>query len=340
MTMVPVEIGAGSYGAVFRPPIPASGYSVVNGNVESVEHLVGKVMYVEDVSSKEADIEWAQRDILSSIDPHQSYFLYPLEKQKIDFVQYNIYAKVPLKHAEHNLWQLTMYDGGMSVRKQGEKGMLNVVTVLNYILQVAQSIKRLLDNDLVHLDLHAGNVVSKDSAKCKLIDFGLMLRANKFYTNANPAWTFKYAVNPPEMRLIKARGKGNHNMKYEQELMAKYVGIEEDNLQHIFVNPAFILSYDHLKSTLMDMSDGHHQPKQNKLHYLKSIRAHEKTDIYGLGVAFIEMLSYTNDDDVSVDVVLKVWDIITRMLMPHPSNRICIDRLIYELNDLIHQAKI
>ena len=326
MIMEPVQIGEGAYGTVFRPPIGSHNDS-----------LVGKVMlndYIE-YNSVDTNIEWAQRNVLSLIDPHQSHFLYPLNKQQIDVLEYNKYAKVPLDCKDSTMWQLTMNDGGFSLRKQGDMGMLNVWMVLNYTIQVAQSIKRLLHNDLVHLDLHLGNIVSKDSSHCKVIDFGLMLRTHKFYTNANPAWTFSYAVNPPEMRLIQPRDKHNHSMKYEQELMATYIGIDEDNLQHMFVNPAFILSYEHLKTTMRDI-----RSKNVKLQYLKDINAHEKADIYALGVALIEMLSYTNDKGISVDVVLKIWDIITRMLMPHPNNRICIDTLIYELTELITHVKI
>jgi serine/threonine protein kinase len=329
--MEPIQIGHGSYGSVFRPPIGSHNDS-----------LIGKVMFNDyiEYSSVDTDIEWAQRDILYIIDPHQSHFLYPLNKQQIDVVEYNKYTKDPIECKDCTMWQLTMYDGGLSVRQQGEKGMLSVFMVLHYTIQMAQSIKRLLHNDLVHLDLHLGNVVSKDNRHCKVIDFGLMLRAKMFYTDANPAWTFQYAVNPPEMRLIQPKDKHHHSMKYEQELLAKYIGIDEDNLQHIFVNPAFILSYEHLKTTMMEMSEPHKRPKKTKLQYLKSINAHEKTDVYALGVALIEMLSYTDDKDISVDVVLKVWDIITRMLMPHPNNRICIDALIYELTGLMKHVKI
>lgn len=313
------EIGSGGYGVVFRPPIGSN-----NSN------MVGKVLFNGD--NKEIKREWFNRKTIMKIDPEQEYFLYPTNKEEINVSEYNKYAKEPLEGMrDRKLTQFTIRDGGTSLRKYKYQSLKQV---LIHILQISRSIQLMLENNIVHLDLHLGNVLSNDHDKCRVIDFGLSKSSKTFYSHLNILWSCEYAVNPPEFRLIQSKHKKLHNLDAEKQLLAKYISMEKSYINHIYNNPIFIESYNDLNSSIVNLVETGRPTKKVTLEYLKSINAHETTDVYGLGIAVIEILTKTDFPEVSLDIYMKLWDIITNMIMPHPKHRISIETVIKEFNSL------
>lgn len=314
------QIGCGGYGAVFHPPIGSNDTS-----------MVGKVVFSE--SFDEAKREWQNIKVIKKIDPEQNYFLYPSKKEEIDVSEYNKFAKTPVNYATGGkLVQFTLKNGGVSLRKHNYS-TLNQLLV--HILRVAQSIQILLQHDIVHLDMHLGNIMLKRNDDCKVIDFGLSKTFKMFYSQSNYLWSAEYAVNPPEFRLIQTRRKKIHNLIAEQELLAKYLAVDVSDLNHIYTNPAFIDSYNQLNTSIVDIRNSQRYSKKIGLKYLQSINSHETTDVYGLGVAIMEVLIKKDFPEVSVDVYMRLWNIITNMIMPHPEHRMCIETVISEINDLL-----
>lgn len=337
--MKPKQIGAGSFGTVFSPAI-----GVDDPNV------IGKVMVADytDNTHENVDAEWREREQLFKLDPGQVYFVYPLEQRKIDVEEYNKYAKTPVEislKTQKHMVQLTMPNGGLTLRKRGKNGLLTFRQVLEYSLQAARCIELMLANKMVHLDFHADNIVVNDEGKCRAIDFGLMKHSSMFYTTKNYLWSCDYAINPPEFRLVQARNKASHNLGHEQKLMTHYVGVEANNLNHVFDNASFQDSYDSIRQAIAVLDGRPKITKLNRLRFLKSIKSHEKTDIYGLGITMMELLSYLKDDHsvekvVTPEIVKTTWDIIVKMIMPHPQDRMNIGEFIREMSEVRRLAGV
>jgi serine/threonine protein kinase len=318
------QIGCGGYGAVFHPPIGSNDTS-----------MVGKVVFTE--SFKEAKKEWFNVKTIRKIDPDQNYFLYPTTKEEIDISEYNKYAKTPIANAiDGKLVQFTLKNGGVSLRKHHYPS-LNQLLV--HIIRVAQSIQIMLQNNIVHLDIHLGNMMLNGEGNCKVIDFGLSKNSKTFYSQLNYLWSAQYAVNPPEFRLIQTKHKKKYNLVAEQDLLAKYLVVDESDLNHVYTNPAFIQSYNELNTSLVNIRNSEQYSKKIALRYLESMNSHQTTDVYGLGVAMIEVLIKTDFPEVSVNIYMKLWDIITKMIMPHPEHRMRIETVISEMKGLLKQIE-
>lgn len=318
--MSSIQIGCGGYGAVFQPPIGSND-----------TNMVGKVVFSE--SQKEANTEWFNTKAIRKIDPDQDYFLYPIKKEEIDAKEYNKHAKSPfIDIGVKTLVQFTLKDGGVSLRKYHHSSFHNV---LMHMVRIAQTIEIMLQNNIVHLDMHLGNMMSTSVGNCKVIDFGLSKNSKTFYSPSNFLWTTEYAVNPPEFRLVQTRRKKNNNLGEEQKILAKYLLVDESYLNHIYQNPSFIESYDQLNSSIVNLRQSEKYSKKIALEYLQNMKSHETTDVYGLGIAMIEIITKKDFPEVSLDIYMKIWDIITKMIMPHPKDRMSIETVINELKSLL-----
>lgn len=317
------EIGSGSFGTVFRPPL---------GSNDST--MVGKVMFNHD--NRDMKQEWFNTKAIKKIDPEQNYFLYPIKKEEIDVVEYNKYAKKPFKDTgARKLVQFTILDGGVPLSKHKYKYQ-SLHQMLTHFLQIAQSIQLLLKNNIVHQDMHLGNVMTNDLDSCKVIDFGLSKTSQTFYSHLNVLWSAQYAVHPPEFRLIQSRHKDTHNLAAEKDLLAYYVSVDSSYLNYIYNHPAFIQSFNDIKTSIATLDNGR-PTKKVTLEYLKSLNSHETVDVYGLGVAMIAILTKIDFPEVSVDTYVKVWDIITNMMMPHPKHRMSVETVINEFTSLLQE---
>lgn len=305
-----IIIGSGSYGTVFAPPI--------NWINNKTDDLVGKVLFSDNYH----DIiqEWDASECLRQVDPDNKYFIYPLQKSQLTIQEYNKYAKKPLNYVNPygELTQFIMKNGGQSIRSIVKQNNISFTSIVQCVLDVAQCIKVLQQNQLIHQDIHPGNIVNKDG-KHRLIDFGMMITSTQYYSPYNLLWNEEYAISPPEYRLLQ-HNRPKKGIKYEQELLAKYVGIKTEDLNDIFHNRYFILSYNYLVKSLKE--------NDNSCCYLKQKKSYNKADIYSLGVCIIEMLSYLDEQSVPPEVAPQLSFLIVRMLMPHPENRIDIDTVI------------
>jgi len=319
-----ITIGSGSYGTVFSPPIINT--EVENNNSMTVHNkdLVGKVL----LTNCKRDIlqEWEASKYLCEIDPQHKYFIYPISTVNLSVQEYNKYAKKPLKsiNKSKQLTQFIMVNGGNSIRSIAKQTFLSFSSIVDCILDVAQCIKVLQNNKFIHQDIHLGNIVKKDGIH-RLIDFGLMISSSQYYTPFNILLNEEYAISPPEYRLLQENKQNNSNIKFEQELLAKYVGINTEDLNDIFKNKYFIMSYNYLVSSLKD---------KDPCSYLEKVESYNKADVYSLGVCLIEMLSYLDNDSVPLSVAPQLSFLIVRMLMPHPENRIDIDTLIFKFTTI------
>lgn len=313
-------IGSGSYGTVFSPPINMK---------HNTDDLVGKVLLTD--SNLDIRQEWDASEYLREIDPDNKYYIYALKKTQLTIQEYNKYAKKPLKHTNptKHLTQLVMKNGGQSMRSIARENGLPFTSIVQCVIEIAHGIKVLQKNKLIHQDIHLGNIVRKDG-KHRLIDFGMMITLYQYYTPFNILLNEEYAISPPEYRLL--QDDKNTSIKYEQNLLAKYVGINNEDLNDIFHNRYFILSYNYLVQSLKVNND--------PFSYLHRKKSYNKADVYSLGVCIIEMLSYLDEQSVPPEVAPQLSFLIVRMLMPHPENRMDIDTVIDKfttINNIINK---
>lgn len=319
--MISTQIGYGGYGAVFLPPIGSNDTS-----------MVGKVLF--SGSSRDADIEWLNIKAIKKIDPEQKYFLYPIMKENIDVNEYNKYANTPVRHKTGDKFvQFRLKNGGVPLRNHHSPSLKQV---LIYIIRIAQSIQIMLNNDIIHHDMHLGNIIS-GADDCRIIDFGLSRTLKEFYSSSNFLWNAAYAVNPPEFRLVQTRLMKTNNLIAEKELLAEYLLLDASFLDHIYTNPTFIESYQNLNTTLVGLRTITGYSRKRALEYLKSINSHETTDVYGLGIAMIEILTKTDFSEALFDVNIRLLDIITKMIMPHPKDRISTEIVIAEIQYILQE---
>lgn len=311
-------IGSGSYGTVFSPPI--------NLITDNTNDLVGKVLLTDN--HHDITQEWDASEYLRKIDPEHKYFVYPLKKTQLTIQQYNQFAKKPLNYINQSkqLTQFVMINGGQSIRSIARETNLSFTSIVKCVLEIAQCIKVLQKNKLIHQDIHIGNIVRKDG-KHRLIDFGLMITSSQYYTDFNMLLNEEYAISPPEYRLLQYDRQKNHNINYEKNLLAKYVGIHSQDLNDIFNNKYFVMSYNYLVKSLKD---------QDPCSYLEQIKSYNKADVYSLGVCIVEMLSYLDEQSVPANVAPQLSFLIVRMLMPHPENRIDIETVIDKFTTINH----
>lgn len=330
------QIGSGSFGTVFWPPISHDDPA-----------LVGKVMVSDfkEGNFHDTDIEWSFKKTLFDIDPSQEHFVYPVEKREITLTQYNNFANKPLVTTNSSvrvsgcakMVELLMPYGGYSLRWQVQRNYFALKAALEYSLQAAQNIKLLQFHDLIHLDIHLGNLVANTTNKCRLIDFGLMMSSKSFYTLANHLWGDIYAVSPPEFRLIQAKKKRIHNIASERNLLIQYIETDTDIITYMFNSPEYKQSYASLKQEMDNLSIPNKNKKNDRLQFLKSLNSHEKVDTYGLGVAMLELLAHLQLDvhEMPPYILPALCEIITKMMMPHPNDRMNIDDIIFELTEVI-----
>lgn len=304
-------IGSGAYGTVFAPPIN------VTNNI--TDDFVGKVLLPDN--HQDITQEWEAGECLRKIDPESKHFIYPLAKTQLTIQEYNKYAKKQLKcsNPSQQLTQFIMKNGGQSIRNIARQTNLSFANIVKCVLDTAHCVRILQKNKLIHQDIHLGNIVKKDG-KHRMIDFGMMITSSQYYTPLNILLDKEYAISPPEYRLLQYDRQKKNNIKYEQKLLAKYVGINSEDLNDIFNNKYFIISFNYLVNSLKENED--------PCSYLKQNNSYNKADVYSLGVCLIEMLSYIDEQSVPLEVAPQLSFLIVRMLMPHPENRIDIDTVI------------
>jgi serine/threonine protein kinase len=325
------RIGSGSYGTVFSPPI---NFNILKTKSQyKITELVGKVVTTDD--DLDINQEWEQGKILKEIDPKQEYFIYPIKKMKVPIDNYNEYAKKPYECNETtHLTQFVMLNGGKSIRFMCKKNMMSFKNIINCVLQVANGIKLLQKYNLVHQDIHLGNIVSKNGTY-KLIDFGMMVSTAEYFTLHNILMKEVYAINPPEYRILQEKKDHTHNIEFEQKCLAQYCGVHPEDLDYVFKSKIFNISYEKLLKSIKYKTDGSV--------YLEDIQSYKKSDIYSLGVCIVEMLSYMDNEQIPPCVSGQLWSAITKMLMPHPENRSDVDSVIQKfnsINNILHNKPI
>lgn len=314
MTKSPHVLGEGSYGCIHRPPLKCKSPSSV-----ITEGKVSKL-----ISKKEAKAELKEYNLIQQADPEHQYYLGKPDACDVDDSQANIRAiskcemkKAVLKDMD-NYQLLVMEYGGKNIQEYGRELRDLKETDTHRKLaqefwvdfhQIMRGIQMLLKHRLVHHDMKTPNVLyCQKQRRMYLIDFGLMesipesiqeCRKNTYEMDIN-WWYFPYdsiwltprvfmdEMDDLDEPSLPSYIKRKFTLKYEEDSeinnwmysLQRMVQFTEEEL-----NAAIDDFAEFVTETRDNGDDGAYNRFVNQ--YFMTL------DVYGLGVAGLELLGYT-----------------------------------------------
>jgi serine/threonine protein kinase len=232
-------IGSGAYGCIISPPLKCEGDPIkpVQPNLTGLSELEKKdkisahiqelkaysERYTGQVSkimeTKEAEKEFNETRILSTLDPTNKYFVYPnkickpdtTNLYKVDKTYLDAIIKCPVDILDNdrNLKLLYLNYSGKRIldSKLIPSDINNLLSGLENILE---GVKLLHDNNLVHMDIKSGNILTTKKNNIivsHIIDFGLIINIPDFfyqmYNNDYPnLYSTNYHIWPIDLKFI------------------------------------------------------------------------------------------------------------------------------------------
>ena len=177
MSTTPKIIGKGSYGCVHKPSLKCKKNNI------NYENKISKVMEYNDALD-----ELEEYEEIKKIDPNHKFYLGEPQSCLPDNTTENIEAITNCKFKKNRKFEelalLIMNDGGMNLETFGksvqhlENTTENREKIESFWIEMHNifiGVKLFLDNNLIHHDLKAANIVyNPENNKIYFIDFGLM----------------------------------------------------------------------------------------------------------------------------------------------------------------------
>ena len=209
-------LNQGAYGCVYYPGFTCK------GNIEKSKKFVTKIEIFDKTSKNELDISSRVRTI-----KNYTKFFSPVIKHCISrFKQVNKYRD-KLEECEAVNVSENIYNDFIIIYisyingKELEKYLLDIETPSIYIsnilrdyMYLLESIKKLQEKNIIHYDLHTGNILYDLDKKLPIIiDFGLSIDTNKFFISGGKIdyealkkstmhYSPKHYTYPPELHFI------------------------------------------------------------------------------------------------------------------------------------------
>jgi len=209
-------LNQGAYGCVYYPGFTCK------GNIEKSKKFVTKIEIFDKTSKNELDISSTVRTI-----KNYNKFFSPVIKHCISrFKQVNKYRD-KLEECEAVNISENIYNDFIIIYisyingKELEKYLLDIETPSIYIsnilrdyMYLLESIKKLQEKNIIHYDLHTGNILYDLDKKIPIIiDFGLSIDTNKFFISGGKIdyealkkstmhYSPKHYTYPPELHFI------------------------------------------------------------------------------------------------------------------------------------------
>lgn len=321
----PRVLGTGTYAVVFRPPLRI--LDKIPLNVANAD-TVGKVMLCERKCVLE---EWRVSRLLHHIDPKQRFFIYPIRLTKV-FLQdvenaAGEHYGIEGHHQDHSILnQFIMPYAGEALRKLSAN--MSVQLMFRHYTRVAKSIHLLLTKDIIHQDIHDKNLTVL-SNKCHILDFGMAVTTNTFYTDNNEMFQDHiYAINPPEYRLMNEVftnqfANPKEAIRFEQSLLARYLNVPDTDLDFIFKTHSYYIAYA-VQHQYMVLCTRH-----KKFIHLNNLNCHKTVDTYALGVLLLKVL--LTSKEIDLELKRKMETMIQHIMHPNPQARLSGKALVKSL---------
>lgn len=343
-------IGRGTYGCTFRPALRCSG----NNNAD--KGAITKVMTQEN-----AETEFLHHYILSKIDPHQDFTLYPyrictpsIRKSNLGYWYYGRCDDI--LHRPY-IGSLLMKDGGDDlsiVLNRLRKGKLNQLhlSIFRALRNLFIGLEHLHAHEFVHCDIKSNNIVCKltngvessylgfypgtPTYVMKFIDFGYSDTTDKALDRLQTNADFNYFVFPFDLRLIinsHMEGITSFNVWDLSEYRSEAIR-QTRNMGHLPYHvyssstPNSVLFYINIQNYITTLTPA------GKLEERRTLL--KKADVYSLGLVLAEVylrltgIKKTAEDSYSKmyskrlhqTVTLPLYDLVGQMTNPDYRKRI------------------
>lgn len=323
-------IGQGGSACVFKPAIPCQGVTA-----ERSRSSVGKVFTRAD----DATNEMASVHALEDLDPDQQYFVFSTHMCAFD--DYGAEPDVHKCDTEsqahgHMRYQTIMPDGGVTLKRflQSKRNLPTdgwpLYDVLTILESVFTGVHLLIENNLVHQDVKASNIVVGKEEKVRLIDFGLLVDRLDLYRN-NFMFSSNYFVNPPEYMMMRSRDRIDV-LSIEDLDHGTWTHVRtkfDDNRESTF-------NLEHDESFQKLLRQRFNSQDVDTFQRISVDGAwHKKADIYSLGLVLVFCARLINKDDVKNPLFQYL---IRGMIMPHPDDRLGIMEILQVLEKILVES--
>lgn len=305
-------INQGAYGCVTTPA-----YNCKSKPIKNLDNYVSKLLKKKPIDSSEAKFG----TLFNKIDPNNKHFIYVTNNCMIDINEISNEDKKYCKINSTTVENYILKKGGHDLSKVS----VDVTTAIKFTKQILKSMKKLVSNNIIHLDIKRPNIITDIKGKNTfIIDFGsdfIFTSFSKFNTFFD-IWDFNHLrfkwgtyIWAPEIfrRIFNYNGE-DKNIKDWGDDDAKF---NVTKSQVLVIN-------EYIKQL---------GPKNWKLFC-------EKVMIYSLGLALNNFYTHNiNPAKSSIDKqkLLKLKNVIDRMYIIDPFQRITINEA---LKLLINPRKI
>lgn len=309
--------------------VRAGGYGCVFTNEASLcipddeEHYLLKINKLP----YKADEEWEMAEILSKIDPKQKYFLYPNyqciltagEIKKLNYYSSQCSflnsepddASLRVLYIPHGGWTVEYYffeveEGADKTWKFAKKNIFH---------PIAKGLGILYKSGYIHHDIKGDNVVyDSDSGKCRMIDFGLMMLKDHYFTGVyeimleigrGQSWNppenrFVYDIDMIFNKIVSPSKLEKENLPeffsklYEQEFEKLNYKVSHKNknsviemlFAYVFPREEYIELYT---NAILDFIDTFYNTKYGTVYSDKLVKYADRVDVYGVGILMLEL---------------------------------------------------
>jgi serine/threonine protein kinase len=319
-------LSSGSYGCVYSPPLPC--------DMEPAKKPQSTDISKVFATQEEAESEWQKSTLLKSIDPKQTYLLYPRIQctTSAQAIQANDIAgkECPLfknqTDPQARFSQLISSNGGKPLydymADMYQTG--NPITMIDYLkllLQIGKGIQLLNSKGYCHHDIKPNNILVDTNGIPRIIDFGFLMEYKIIPSDKNRFLEKNYWIHPPEYWVMNKKIKGDsikplEKYQYIMNRLNQYNSVfsEKDKSEIIQWYIYFWPSQCDIEQAYLKAMTG------DTLGMMSSSDYPYYVDVYSMGIMMMYMVQFVdefNDTNFMETDAFKTYKTIVRGAM-HP----------------------
>lgn len=344
-------LNQGAYGCVYYPGFTCNGNIKKNKNNQK---FVTKIEIYDKTSKNEIEIS----NIIKTIKKYNHFFS-PVVKYCITKINKFEKFKANLDDCEAVNVKDNLYNEFILIYikfingKEIEKFILDIETPAIYITKLLkdyillhESIKKLREKNIIHYDLHTGNILYDiDRDKPIIIDFGLSINKLKFYTEdkkldylqikrSTMHYSPKHYTYPPELHFITYILSKIERDNLEEKINEK-ITMQEINkfIDDLYEENKVYKRYYYYKNLVNKNAPDDYSKYKNELEtYYKKYA--------GRSIKYImdDLIEYTKYIDMytlTIDFAIIIIKILDKLIVQQESNNTTVISLLFFIEELL-----
>jgi serine/threonine protein kinase len=237
-------LDTGGYSCVFDPPLRCKGKTM-----KSHGHMISKLMTKED-----SETEWEISEIIRKIPLWKNYFAVSESICELGLNQVDSDLKTKCEFIKYinpsQLRILQMPYAGKPLQNYTLRSDFNLMSFITHVLEAGAL---LVLNNVIHFDLHPGNILINNNGVPHLIDFNLSLVSNKSVSVSELSYRFSRNFHliqqPPDYTAVLGieQGKSMDNIisniekkdiiSYIKSIIGIHPSIIRKDIKNLILNP-------------------------------------------------------------------------------------------------------